>query len=173
MTEYKDNPSAERRDLNKDIKAKVEFFDNVFSEETLIAAAEALPPDQRKKRWDNIEVNPEVPDTVRSMKDVLLERFPELRINTSILKRYKTDQDSNAYRLHRDPEEFFGAPLVLVTLSGEANLEVIVDGKTESVKCTKGTTIILKDPTIEHRVTPPENESGTREFVFFGHSDKG
>ena len=157
------------RDKIENLPENVEYHSNIFDDEMLEAAAKVLPTTVRKVRWDDLDDNPKAPNAIIEMKNLLLEKFPYLKLNTSILKRYSQGEESGAYSLHRDPEEFMKAPLVYITLSGEAVFSLTFDQKLISVRCRKGTVIILKDPTINHVVTPPGGAQ--RMFLFFGWSE--
>jgi hypothetical protein len=151
---------------------QLEVHSDIFTTDALRSATLTLPAEQRKTRWDRIDVDFKTPATIVLMRNTLLNALPFLKINTSIIKRYSPEDGSLAYQLHRDPDEFMDAPLVLITLSGESLLTVVVDEERMEIQCNEGTTVILKDPTLKHMATPPKNTSGIREFLFFGHSNK-
>ncbi len=90
-------------------------------------------------------------------------------VNTAILKRYATDEPSQAFYPHEDPEVFKQHWLVLISLSGEAVLSLhnSVHG-IESVPCRTGDVICVA-PQMVHSVTPPLNEDGVRHFLFLGY----
>lgn len=166
--------SGKNSDHERQSQEREEIFETIegiFSDAQLDAAAATLPTDVRKVRLDNIDTVSHISPALQDMRDILLARFPQLRINTSILKRYAPDVASAAYELHADPDEFMSAPLVLITLSGDAVLTVeTAPGVLKTIPCRRGTTAILTDPTVRHSVTPPQNASGVREFLFFGYS---
>lgn len=87
--------------------------------------------------------------------------------NTIITKRYKHNEQSGAFDVHRDPEEFASGPLVLCTLGGRALLSVIFDDRRlVEVDCVPNTVVVaLNNPM--HCVSDPLDEE-TRTFMFIG-----
>lgn len=146
-----------------------QFFENQFSENELNSVVEILPKDLRKIRWD-IPIDQKFEPVIEKIRERIIQKFPDLKINTAILKRYKIGENSGAYILHTDPEEFSKGALIMITLSGEATFGVEIENKIHSVECKRGTVVILRDALLPHVVTPPKNENGVRDFLFFGYS---
>lgn len=145
----------------------VTVYTSVFSETQIDFLKSLLPPNERKIRF-NVTNDSSWPQELLDAKETIQKAIPEVtNINTAILKRYTVDDESSAYTYHKDPEEFATQPLVLVTLSGEA--EFYVEGY-EGIPVSKGTILVLLDPTLSHKVTPPTNDSGERYFLFFRFS---
>lgn len=146
-------------------------FNNVFTTEELEAAARVLSKETRKMRWDNIDSNTNLPKEILRAASRIRERLPEFKFNSCIMKRYSVTDGSGAYELHRDPDEFMSQPLILITLSGLADLSIEVHpNEFGTIRCKSGTVLTLHNPTLKHKVTPPLNKEGLREILFFGYS---
>lgn len=93
-----------------------------------------------------------------------------LEFNLAILKWYRlTDPDeSAAYEAHRDPERLASIPLVLCTLKGEADLIVWSDTDDESEISCVDNMLVLLNPHLTHRITPPSGPGGERYLLFLG-----
>jgi oxalate decarboxylase/phosphoglucose isomerase-like protein (cupin superfamily) len=102
---------------------------------------------------------------------LLADRF-KTPTNMAILKRYDVHDvpRSTAYEQHTDPEIFRTQRLVLITLSGSAELTLTTsDGETKTLPCEPGTAFFV-DPETPHSVTEPLNTEGVRDFLFLGYA---
>lgn len=89
------------------------------------------------------------------------------RGNTVITKRYEPSSGSEAFVVHRDPEQYDGHPIVLCTLGGRAILSVITDDRyLIEIDCVPGTAVVAHNNPM-HTVTPPIGNE-TRTFMFSG-----
>jgi len=88
--------------------------------------------------------------------------------NSAILKVYRLSDayESGAYEAHHDPPTVRAAPLVLCTLSGEADLTFWSPAGAESrVRCIENM-VVLVNPTLLHRVSPPLGPDGERRLFY-------
>jgi hypothetical protein len=105
------------------------------------------------------------------------QAFAERNLNygydTALVKWYRSSdvEESGAYQVHRDPPEDQGAPLFLATVKGEALLTYISEEGVEfNMPSRTNNVIIVKDPNLRHKVSPPLGLSGERYFLFLGRS---
>jgi hypothetical protein len=101
------------------------------------------------------------------------ERRTGLAFNMAIFKWYRLSdpEPSGAYEAHRDPEDETTRPLFLATLRGESDFTYWLEsGREHTVRCLENTVVILRKPTLMHKVSPPLNFSGERYFLFLGYS---
>lgn len=130
----------------------------------------ALDQAGRKRTYQFTDLNHFLIDTV-PIAVVNAARFARIvlrqELNTAILKRYDTEDDyvSQAYEFHTDPERFSQSKLIFCTIDGNARLEVkdIAD-----IDCAPNTAVVM-NPDLEHKITPPQNETGIRHFLFLGN----
>lgn len=88
--------------------------------------------------------------------------------NSAILKIYRRSDayESGAYEAHHDPPTVRTAPLVLCTLTGEADLTFWSPAGAESrVRCIENM-VVLVNPTLLHRVSPPLGPDGERRLFY-------
>jgi len=110
-----------------------------------------------------------LPDALRAAAE-WADRY-RAPVNTAILKRYDIHEpyQSAAYKPHRDPKIYQSQRIVLVSLSGEADITVTTsDGETSAFGCLPGTVLFIA-PHILHSVTEPLNPGGIRHFLFMGY----
>jgi hypothetical protein len=97
---------------------------------------------------------------------------PFMRGNVAITKRYDpTNDPSEAFVWHRDPEEFGQRPIVLCTLGGYALLTLRLERDEErllEIECRPNTAVVVHD-NLTHMVSPPLHGKA-RTFLFNGES---
>ncbi len=98
-----------------------------------------------------------------------LARTVGASMNTAILKRYRLDdvKPSGAYAPHPDPDSFAGEQIELCSLDGEAMFFVETTEGVEEIECYENTLVVM-NPSLQHWVTPPQNDEGERHLLFFG-----
>jgi hypothetical protein len=111
------------------------------------------------------------PEPVADALEVVQDLFRSCsKFDTAVLKRY--EGQSEAYNWHREPEEYVGngdREMVLWTISGRAQLEVMTDGANIPIAfdCMPDSAKKLPAHT-RHRVHPPDPVFGTRVLLWFG-----
>lgn len=113
--------------------------------------------------------NDPIPECLQDAAIFASERTKH-RFNMAIMKWYRvTDEyESLSYISHLDPPELRSIPLVLCTLTGEADLIYWdADGQERVIRCLPNTVVLL-DSELEHKVTPPIDPEGERFFLFLG-----
>lgn len=90
--------------------------------------------------------------------------------NLAILKWYRIGGElSAAYEMHVDPPSRITQPFVLATILGEADFSYLPSsGEEITVRCEENTVLLMLNPTLAHRVSPPLGLSGERLFLFLG-----
>ena len=112
---------------------------------------------------DSASTPPCVSDAARYASEQLSRRF-----NCAILKIYRRSDtyESGAYEAHHDPPSVRTAPLVLCTLTGEADLTFWSPAGAESrVRCIENMAVLV-NPTLLHRVSPPLGPDGERRLLY-------
>ncbi len=92
------------------------------------------------------------------------------QFNMAIMKWYRAveEYESLSYIAHRDPPGLRSIPLVLCTLTGQADfIYWDAEGRERVIRCLPNTVILL-DAELEHKVTPPIGPAGERFFLFLG-----
>jgi hypothetical protein len=92
------------------------------------------------------------------------------QFNMAIMKWYRVsdEYESLSYISHRDPPGLRSIPLVLCTLTGEADfIYWDAGGQERTIRCLPNMVILL-DAELEHKVTPPIGPEGERFFLFLG-----
>jgi hypothetical protein len=92
------------------------------------------------------------------------------QFNMAIMKWYRAadEYESLSYVSHRDPPGLCSIPLVLCTLTGEADfIYWDTEGREQVIRCLPNMVILL-DSDLEHKVTPPDGPGGERFFLFLG-----
>ncbi len=140
---------------------------NVFPEHILGGLQDfAHEQGERKQSFD---LSRQCPSRILSAADYIKEITGAV-MNTAILKRYRLDDEvpSGAYSPHPDPDQFAAETIELCSLDGEATLFVETHAGEEGIECRENTLIVM-DPVVKHRVTPPQNSDGVRHLLFFGY----
>src|SRR3989338_8900023 len=98
--------------------------ENVFDDKLIGSLIKILPTDVRKVRWFLSEAAI-YPSVLNEAREPILSKIPSVqKINIAIRKIYRIGEDSRAYMLHTDPVEFHTQPLLFITLSGKAEMEI-------------------------------------------------
>ncbi len=148
----------------------VEIRHNFFPERLLNQLTERILTQTHRKEKFGF-THGKFPSPIDQAAELITATFGPERLNVAILKRYVVGEPSEAFKAHRDPEEFNGR-LFFCSLSGQALLKVFSpDMKiTTEVLCTPNT-VVVAPANILHRISEPYKDEGTRCFLFFGHSD--
>src|SRR5690606_35330757 len=140
---------------------------NVFPEH-MLSGLQSMARQQceRKVTWDLSE---ECPHRILVAADYIREIIGSAA-NTAILKRYRVGDKvkSGAYTPHPDPDRFGDETIELCSLDGRATLFVETRAGEEGIECRENTLIVI-NPLVRHRVTPPQNPDGVRHLLFFGY----
>ncbi len=88
--------------------------------------------------------------------------------NHAILKKYMPDTPSAAYERHVDPKSVSNAPLFLCTFDGTATFDIWDDDNMKTTYDSKPNRLMLANEHLDHRVSPPTNESWIRSLLFLG-----
>lgn len=140
-----------------------------FPELLLSALSDQVGKSPQRKQEFTLRDENTVPECVSEAAAYASQRL-ELAFNVAILKWYRVDDEyeSKAYDAHRDPDNLTSIPVFLGTLKGEANLIYWTPENQEvSVRCVENTVVLL-EPRLLHRVTPPLSTDGERFFLFLG-----
>lgn len=150
----------------------VQIHHNVFSEDLLTClVTQILTQAQRKEKF-TINGDGNFPSPIDVASACIISEFQAIQSpNTAILKRYIPGESSEAFQMHRDPEEFQGT-IFLCSLSGQAVFKVFSSDMEISagVLCVPNT-VIAAPADILHQVSEPYEEFGVRCFLFFGYSN--
>lgn len=149
----------------------VQVYSNFFSLELLSQLTKkTLNQSQRKERF-TISKDGRFPAPLDKTATLLTNTFKN-QINTAILKRYVPGEPSEAFKIHKDPDEYKGR-IFLCSLSGRAKLKVFSsDMKTNAEIVCLPNTVIVTPASILHQVSEPNEKYGTRCFLFFGYSNQ-
>ena len=111
----------------------------------------------------------DVPDCLLKAASYASERTG-YEFNMAIMKWYRVadEYESLSYISHRDPPGLRSIPLVLCTLTGEADFNYWdAEGQEHVIRCAPNMVILL-DSDLEHKVSPPDGPAGERLFLFLG-----
>ena len=101
---------------------------------------------------------------------LIASTFKANELNVAILKRYVFGEPSEAFKVHRDPEEFKGS-MFLCSLSGLASLRVFSSEMKigTEILCPPNTVVVVPSNT-PHEISEPYKDYGTCCFLFLGLS---
>ena len=141
------------------------YKDDFFYERIIGALHRSITESDGRKREFKFG---EIPSDFKVLSEAMKYARERTRtdFNIAILKEYRPWEWSGAYDWHIDPDRFFGWPLGICTLQGESELWVR-DGEWLQVDITTiPNRLVLADPKLEHRASPPKNSDWRRSFLF-------
>jgi hypothetical protein len=152
------------------MKEPIKAYHNFFPTKILDSLIKYLRASNVRKHtfhFDESDQTPS-PDCIINAAKFAGEKLG-LRFNTAILKWYRVGDatESQAYSEHQDPANLTSIPLVLCSLTGQADM-IYKHNSSHILHCVPNMVAVV-DPHLIHRVTPPQNADGERFFLFLGY----